>query len=86
MTRSVRDSALLLDATQGEEVGSLFRIAPPERSYLSELESDSTRAQAVERLYTLCMFERVRRKSFSSARVRGFWYQQSLPWPDLRQC
>ena len=40
VTRSVRDSALLLDATQGEEVGSLFRIAPPERSYLSELESD----------------------------------------------
>ena len=32
--------ALLLDATQGEEVGSLFRIAPPGRSYLSELESD----------------------------------------------
>lgn len=33
LTRSVRDSALILDRTRGEEPGSLFHIAPPERSY-----------------------------------------------------
>ncbi|GAA5133266.1 amidase [Alloalcanivorax gelatiniphagus] len=40
VSRSVRDSAALLDATHGDEHGSLFHIAPPERSYLSELERD----------------------------------------------
>lgn len=33
LTRSVRDSALLLDLTQGDERGSLFHIAPPAQSY-----------------------------------------------------
>lgn len=33
LTRSVRDSALILDLTHGPERGSLFHVAPPERSY-----------------------------------------------------
>lgn len=33
LTRSVRDSALILDHSHGEETGSLFRIAPPRQSY-----------------------------------------------------
>ena len=37
LTRSVRDSAAMLDATHGPEVGSLFHIAPPERPYLEEV-------------------------------------------------
>ncbi len=37
ITRSVRDSAALLDATQGEDVGAPFRIPPPERPYLEEV-------------------------------------------------
>ncbi len=40
VSRSVRDSAALLDATHGDEHGALFRIAPPQRTYLSELERD----------------------------------------------
>ncbi|MZR62679.1 amidase [Alcanivorax sp. DP30] len=34
VTRSVRDSALLLDLEQGDERGSLFHIAPPEQRYV----------------------------------------------------
>lgn len=34
VTRSVRDSALLLDATQGDELGGLAKIAAPDGSYL----------------------------------------------------
>ncbi|MFT4047462.1 MAG: amidase family protein [Solimonas sp.] len=37
LTRSVRDSAAMLDATHGPEVGALFTIAPPERPYSEEL-------------------------------------------------
>ena len=37
LTRSVRDSAAMLDATQGPELGSLALIAPPERPYLQEV-------------------------------------------------
>jgi amidase len=37
LTRSVRDSAAMLDATHGPEIGSLYRIAPPERPYLDEV-------------------------------------------------
>jgi amidase len=37
LTRSVRDSAAMLDATQGSEPGSLCHLAPPERSYLEEV-------------------------------------------------
>ncbi len=33
LTRSVRDSALLLDIAQGDERGSLFHIAPPPQPY-----------------------------------------------------
>lgn len=37
VSRSVRDSAAMLDATHGPETGSLFHIAPPERPYLEEV-------------------------------------------------
>lgn len=37
LTRSVRDSAALLDATQGPEVGAPYAIAPPARPYLEEV-------------------------------------------------
>ncbi|WP_020650466.1 amidase [Solimonas variicoloris] len=43
LTRSVRDSAAMLDATHGPEVGSLFHIAPPERPYLDEVGRDPGR-------------------------------------------
>jgi amidase len=37
ISRSVRDSACLLDATQGPECGSWTKIAPPERPYTEEV-------------------------------------------------
>ncbi|MDB4974157.1 MAG: amidase [Myxococcaceae bacterium] len=37
LTRSVRDSALMLDLTHGPELGSWSKIAPPERPYLEEV-------------------------------------------------
>ena len=37
LTRSVRDSAAMLDATHGPEIGSMYRIEPPERPYLQEV-------------------------------------------------
>jgi amidase len=37
VTRSVRDSAALLDATQGADVGAPYEIKPPERPYLEEV-------------------------------------------------
>ncbi|HMJ14430.1 MAG TPA: amidase, partial [Polyangiaceae bacterium] len=37
ISRSVRDSASMLDATHGPECGSWTRIAPPERPYAEEL-------------------------------------------------
>jgi amidase len=37
LTRSVRDSAAMLDATHGPEVGSMYRLEPPARPYLDEL-------------------------------------------------
>lgn len=43
VSRSVRDSAALLDATHGPETGSLFHIAPPERPYLEEVGRDPGR-------------------------------------------
>ena len=36
VTRSVRDSALVLDISHGRETGSLYDIAPPPQSYLSD--------------------------------------------------
>lgn len=40
LSRSVRDSAAMLDATHGPEVGSLFHVAPPPRPYLEEVGRD----------------------------------------------
>ena len=40
VSRSVRDSALVLDLTHGREMGSLFEIAPPEKSYLESAQSE----------------------------------------------
>ena len=38
ISRSVRDSAAILDATQGADVGALYVIAPPHRPYMDEIE------------------------------------------------
>jgi amidase len=43
VTRSVRDSAAMLDATHGPELGSLFHIAPPERPYMEEIRREPGR-------------------------------------------
>lgn len=43
LTRSVRDSAMMLDVTHGPEHGALFRIAPPERPYIEEVGRDPGR-------------------------------------------
>jgi amidase len=43
LTRSVRDSAFMLDAVHGPELGGACNIAPPERSYASELDRDPTK-------------------------------------------
>jgi amidase len=40
LTRSVRDSAAMLDATNGPDSGASYMIPAPERPYLEELESD----------------------------------------------
>jgi len=40
ITRSVRDSAAMLDATQGPDTGAPYEIRPPERPYLEEVEKD----------------------------------------------
>lgn len=40
LTRSVRDSAAMLDATHGPDLSSLFHITPPERPYLEEVTRD----------------------------------------------
>jgi amidase len=40
LTRSVRDSATMLDATHGGERASLFALAPPERPYVQELQRE----------------------------------------------
>lgn len=43
LTRSVRDSAAMLDATHGPEPGSPYRIAPPERPFRHEPGEDPGR-------------------------------------------
>jgi amidase len=43
LTRSVRDSAAMLDATHGPEIGSMYRIEPPARPYLEEVTRDPGR-------------------------------------------
>jgi len=40
ITRSVQDSAAMLDATQGSDPGAPYVIPSPERPYLEEIESD----------------------------------------------
>jgi amidase len=40
LSRTVRDSAAMLDATHGDEIGSLYRLAAPARSYLEEAGRD----------------------------------------------
>jgi amidase len=40
LTRSVRDSAVMLDAVHGPEIGGAFLIAPPERPYAQEVTRD----------------------------------------------
>lgn len=40
LTRSVRDSAAMLDATHGPESGAPYRIAPPERPFTREVGAD----------------------------------------------
>jgi amidase len=43
LTRSVRDSAAMLDASHGNEQASLFCIAPPERPYADEVSREPGR-------------------------------------------
>ena len=43
LTRSVRDSAAMLDATQGPDPGAPYRIAPPERPFTHEPGEDPGR-------------------------------------------
>ncbi|MBT7086500.1 MAG: amidase [Desulfobacterales bacterium] len=43
LTRSVRDSASLLDITQGPDTGAPYKICPPDRPYIEELERDPGR-------------------------------------------
>ncbi len=43
LTRSVRDSAAMLDATQGTDIGAPFEIRPPEGSFLKEVGKDPGR-------------------------------------------
>ena len=43
ITRSVRDSAAMLDCLHGAEPGALFQIAPPERPFLSEINANPGR-------------------------------------------
>jgi amidase len=40
LTRSVRDSAAMLDATHGPDAGAPFEIAPPAGPYLAEVERE----------------------------------------------
>ncbi|MBT6611716.1 MAG: amidase, partial [Deltaproteobacteria bacterium] len=40
LSRSVRDSAALLDATQGTDIGAPYIIAPPEKPYLQIIDQD----------------------------------------------
>jgi len=43
LTRSVRDSAAMLDATHGPDTGAPFEIPPPERPFLEEVGADPGR-------------------------------------------
>ena len=41
LTRSVRDSAAMLDATHGADVGAPYEIRPPDRPFVDEVGSDA---------------------------------------------
>lgn len=43
LTRSVRDSAAMLDATAGPDVGAPYHAAPPSRPFLNEVDEDPGR-------------------------------------------
>jgi amidase len=43
ISRSVRDSAASLDATQGADVGAPYVIPPPQQAYMKEIEQSSGR-------------------------------------------
>jgi amidase len=43
LTRSVRDSAAMLDATQGPDLGAPYQIHPPQRPYLEEMQIEPGR-------------------------------------------
>jgi amidase len=43
LTRSVRDSAVMLDATHGPDLGAPFEIPPPARPYRDEVDTDPGR-------------------------------------------
>jgi amidase len=43
ISRSVRDSAAMLDATCGVEIGAPYNIAPPERPYMQEIRREPGR-------------------------------------------
>jgi amidase len=40
LTRTVRDSAAMLDATQGPDAGAPYILPPPEHAYMQEIERD----------------------------------------------
>ena len=43
ITRSVRDSAAMLDATQGPDLGAPYQIRPPQKAYLEEVQTNPGR-------------------------------------------
>ncbi len=50
ITRSVRDSAALLDATQGPELGAPYWAPPPQRAFLEEVRADPGRLRVALQL------------------------------------
>ncbi|HEY71336.1 MAG TPA: amidase [Anaerolineae bacterium] len=53
LTRSVRDSAAMLDATAGPTVGARFRLEPPERPYREEVGAPSGKLRIAYSSYPL---------------------------------
>lgn len=80
ITRSVRDSAFMLDATHGPEPGAPFQVAPPTRPYGAEVERDpgrlrvafSTRSPLGQR-WTL-------RRSGAWSTPRACWRNSATRW------
>jgi amidase len=52
ITRSVRDSAAMLDATAGADAGAPFVIAPPERPYIEEIRREPGRLRIAFNLHS----------------------------------